>query len=88
MADLPDLIKQHNALVRTNSKDRWCYREVCANCESNDEKDPFAPHELRRRSLRYVVANSVHCVVIWLARWRCRNCGKTFTDYPDFRLAL
>ena len=43
MADLPELIKQHNALVRTNFKDRWCYRDVCANCEKNDEKDSFLP---------------------------------------------
>jgi hypothetical protein len=26
--------------------------------------------------------------VIWLARWRCRECGRSFTDYPDFRPAV
>ena len=78
-------IKQHDAAVRKNPRDRVCYRTVCAGC---GKKAPFAPHGLRKRSLRYIVANSVVCTVIWLARWRCRRCGRTFTDYPDFRLAL
>ncbi|MDH3769941.1 MAG: hypothetical protein OET79_03000 [Nitrospirota bacterium] len=85
MDNLGDLIKRHNELVRTNSQDRHRYRESCAGC---GEDASLAPHELRRRTLRYVVANSVLSVVIWLARWRCRSCGRTFTDYPDFRFAL
>jgi ribosomal protein S27AE len=83
--NLEDLIKQHNELVRRNSRDRHRYRESCADC---GEDSSLAPHELRRRTLRYVVANSVQSVVIWLARWRCRGCGRTFTDYPTFRFAL
>lgn len=85
MQDLATKIKQHDAAVRRNSRDRVCYRTVCAACGKNA---PFAPHELRTRSLRYIVANEVVCVTIRLARWRCRHCGRTFTDYPDFRLAV
>ena len=85
MEHLEALIKRHNDLVRRNSRDRHRYRKSCIGC---GEDTPLAPHELRRRTLRYVVANSVLCVVIWLARWRCRNCGRSFTDYPDFRFAL
>jgi hypothetical protein len=83
--DLTQRIKQHDIDVRKNPRDRVCYRTVCAGC---GKKAPFAPHELRRRRLRYIVGNSVVCTVIWLARWRCRECGRTFTDHPDFRLAL
>ncbi len=85
IADLADEIKQHNAAVRRNSRDRVCYRKVCAVCE---EGTVFAPHELRRRCLRYWVGNQVLCVPIWLARWRCCTCGRTFTDHPHFRSAV
>ena len=85
MQHLEALIKRHNGLVRTYSRDRHRYQKSCIGC---GEDTALAPHELRRRTLRYVVANSVLCVVIWLARWRCRNCGRSFTDYPDFRFAL
>lgn len=83
-----DFINRHNELVRTNSGDRLCYRNTCANCGESDKKQRFAPHELRRRSLRYIVDNRVESAVIWLARWKCRNCDKIFTDYPDFRTPL
>ncbi len=83
--NLAEEIKQHNAAVQRNCRDRVCYRTVCAACGKNA---PFAPHQVRPRNLRYIVRNSVVCVVIWLARWRCRGCGRTFTDYPDFRLAV
>ena len=33
-------------------------------------------------------ATEVVCTEIWLARWKCRQCGRTFTDYPDFRTAV
>jgi len=85
MPDLANEINQHNASVRRNSRDRVCYQTVCTACGKDA---PFAAHELRRRSLRYFVANEVVCVMIWLARWRCRRCGRRFTDYPDFRLAV
>jgi rRNA maturation endonuclease Nob1 len=83
--DLTQQIKQHDIGVRKNPRDRVCYRTVCAGCGKNA---PFASHGLRQRGLRYIVDNSVVCSVIWLARWRCRGCGRTFTDHPDFRLAL
>lgn len=85
MADLADEINKHNAAVRRNSRDRMRYRTVCVGCK---ESELIAPHELRRRTLRYIVANQVIYVVIWLARWRCCNCGRRFTDFPDFRTAL
>jgi len=78
-------IKQHDAAVRQNSRDRICYRTVCAACGKNA---PFAPHELRKRGLRYIGAGKVVLVIILIARWRCRHCRRAFTDYPPFRLAV
>ena len=77
-----DEVDAHNRIVRQPSADRACYRKVCARC---DAKGKFAPHELRRRGLRLVVEHSVLCMIVWLARWRCRQCRYVFTDYPDFR---
>ena len=85
ISNLADEIKKHNAAVRRNSRDRICYRKACAVCE---EGEVFAPHELRSRWLRYFVGNRVRCERIWLARWRCCRCGRSFTDHPDFRLAV
>ena len=85
IVNLADQIKQHQAAVLRNSRDRVCYRTVCAAC---GKKGPFAPHQVRARNLRYLVENQVVCTVIWLARWRCRGCGRTFTDLPDFRTAV
>jgi hypothetical protein len=83
--NLADRIKEHNAAVCQNFRHRVRYRNGCAGCT---ESDSFAPHELRSRQLRYTVGTAVICVRIVLARWRCIVCGRTFTDYPDFRTAV
>lgn len=85
ISNLADEIKKHNAAVRRNSRERVRYRKVCAVCE---EGEVFAPHELRSRWLRYLVGNQVECVRVWLARWKCCRCGRSFTDHPDFRPAV
>lgn len=83
--DLAERIKEHQAAVRRNFRDRVLYRHSCAGCAGSD---CFAAHELRSRQLRYMVGTAVICVRIVLARWRCILCGRTFTDYPDFRPAV
>jgi len=85
ISNLADEIKKHNAAVRRNSRDRVHYRKVCAVCKKGEV---FAPHELRSRLLRYMVGNKVECVRVWLARWKCCSCGRSFTDHPDFRPAI
>ena len=82
ISNLVDEIKKHNAAVRRNSRDRVHYRKVCAVCKKGEV---FAPHELRSRPLRYMVGNKVQCERVWLARWKCCSCGRSFTDHPDFR---
>lgn len=83
MSDLVAVVNRHNEAVRTLSEVRVRYRQTCAVCES----DAFAPHELRRRTLRLIVGNGVLLRTIWLAGWRCRECRRIWTDYPPFRLA-
>jgi hypothetical protein len=85
MVSLADRIQGHNEAVRRDSRNRIRYREHCAACRNSAG---FAPHELRSRQLRYIVANRVNSTRIILARWRCIVCNVTFTDYPDFRTAL
>jgi len=85
MQDLATEIKRHGAGIARNSRDRVRYRTVCAACGKNA---PFAPHELRKRGLRYIAAGKVILVTILLARWRCGHCRRTFTDYPPFRPAI
>jgi hypothetical protein len=71
--------------VRQPCQTRTCYVDLCAGCE---EKGRPAPYDLRRRGLRLIVNQAVVCVRVWLARWKCRNCGYVFTDYPDFRTSV
>lgn len=84
MNDLAEVVNRHNEAVRTLSEVRIRYRHICAVCEGR----AFAPHELRRRTLRLIVGNGVLVMTIWLARWRCLACRRIGTDYPPFRLAL
>ena len=76
MTDLALEINKHNDAVRRNSRDRIRYRTVCTGCT---ESELLAPHELRRRQLRYVVGNHVILAQLWLARWRCRNRARVQT---------
>jgi hypothetical protein len=85
IVSLREKIEQHNAAMRRNCRQRIRYRNICAAC---NQSAGFAPHELRSRELRYMVGTGVMCVRIVLARWRCIVCGRTFTDYPDFRTAV
>lgn len=81
ITDLETAIKQHNAAVNEDSRNRVCYRESCAACGENAT---FAACGRRSRGLRYAVGNTVVCVIVWLARWQCDHCRRRFTDYPNF----
>jgi hypothetical protein len=82
MNDLLAAVNRHNEAVRRLSEDRVRYRANCAICNG----DRFAPHELRRRSLRIIVGCRVQVLTLWLARWRCLECRRLGTDSPPFRL--
>lgn len=84
MSDWAVVVNRHNEAVRTVSENRVRYRGNCAICNG----EQFAPHELRRRTLRLIVAQRVLVMTLWVARWRCLECRRIWTDYPPFRLAL
>jgi len=84
-------VEKHNRAVRPAGAVRARYRNFCTRCRNRDR---FAPHDVRPRGLRLLVEHDVlHaacivCLKVWLARWRRRECGLVFTDYPDFRTPL
>jgi hypothetical protein len=57
-------------------------KECCPRCFSNP--GTFKLHECRKRAFRYIAGNFVKVLITLLARWKCLECGKTFTIYPPF----
>ncbi len=54
--------------------------EVCfPRCFSKPET--FKLHECRKRAFRYIAGNFVKVLITLLARWKCSDCGKTFTIF-------
>lgn len=48
------------------------------------QPNSFKLHECRKRYFRYTIGCFVEVILTLLARWRCSECGKTFTAYPSF----
>lgn len=57
--------------------------KICITC---GEEDCLKEHQRRKRKLIVVIGNLANIITILLKRWRCVNCGKTFSHYPDFVL--
>ena len=57
-------------------------KECCPRCFSKPET--FKLHECRKRAFRCIAGNFVKVLITLLARWKCTECGKTFTFYPPF----
>ena len=57
-------------------------RKCCPQCYSKPEI--FKLHECRKRAFRCIAGNFVKVLITFLARWKCTECGKTFTSYPSF----
>ena len=57
-------------------------KECCPRCFS--KPGTFKLHECRKRAFRYIAGNFVKILITLLARWKCLECGKTFTIYPPF----
>jgi len=57
-------------------------KECCPRCFS--KPGTFKLHECRKRAFRYIAGNFVKVLITLLARWKCLDCGKTFTIYPPF----
>ena len=61
-----------------------CGLAACLRC--GKRTDDFTLHDRRQRSFLVALERLVHKVLVWLARWKCRLCGATFTLYPPFAL--
>ena len=46
----------------------------------------FKPHAYRERKFLVIIEMSIKTVTSALIRFKCPDCGKTFTYYPDFAL--
>ena len=61
-----------------------CNIERCIRCSA--KSDLFKRHDIRKRIFYLIAEQIVVATVCFLIRWKCSQCGKTFTDYPDFAL--
>lgn len=80
--DIQEMISNHtNSIVKGyfSSPDVACQR-----CQQKPEA--FKLHESRKRQFRMIVENIVKVTVSFLLRWKCIDCGATFTEYPSFAL--
>ena len=79
MDDLRQEIKDYNQSVLELSFE--CRRETCPGCEI---KADFAWHDATSRKFR-IREHDLICVIdSWRVRFRCRDCGKAFTEFPPF----
>ena len=78
------LINCHSERVERRTS--ACATTVCRHCgfDSASGHSPFAFHGTRARRFLVLAGSYVHRVSALLARWRCPQCRKTFTDYPPF----
>lgn len=79
-------IKAHT--TKLESGDHTPYSNACPHCAYRRTEGRFRVHQCRRRFFRAVVEDCVTVFRSWILRLKCPNCGRTFTDYPPFRLAI
>jgi hypothetical protein len=87
--DASEKIKDNkNAILRG---EQTPHGQTCRNCGAVVEK--YKLHSFRERTFLVVVTvvatisrSSVRKVLGALGVWKCPECGKAFTDYPDFAL--
>jgi len=77
-----DQINEYTQKVRAGQV--RCHLPPCPHCEVTS--DFFKRHEARQRYFYAIVEQMVRKILGLLIRWKCPDCGKTFTDYPDFAL--
>lgn len=75
-------IESHTEKVRKG--ETVCNLPPCPVCKSEPQR--FKPHEKRGRQFYVIVDQIVKTVLGLLMRWKCPECGKSFTAYPDFAL--
>ena len=76
---LEQKIKIHNEQIQKSNKP---YSKKCPRC--NSKARYFQKHSIRKRKFLLQIENIVKEVLGILARWKCSECSRTFTDYPSF----
>jgi len=82
--DIKEEVKTHTRRVEAGERVRY---GACPRCGAVEEES-FRLHDCRRRKFRLVIGRYIQMELSWILRWRCLRCGKRFTDYPPFRLAM
>jgi len=80
LSKIEKTIHQYNEKVRKKSHKPEV--KSCPRCSGVEQY--FQRHELRERKYLVRIENIVKRIIGFLVRWRCMECEKTFTDYPDF----
>lgn len=79
LSNLEEKIKKHNKQIEIS---KMPYTKKCPRC--NREARYFQRHSVRKRKLLVLIKNIVKKVSGVLVRWKCSECRRTFTDYPNF----
>lgn len=74
-----EIIKSHNAKILHQIRP---VQKACLLCDK--EPDFFRLHERRSRYVLFVEDRQVIREEVWLLRFYCSECKRTFTEYPDF----
>ena len=69
------------AQMQANAKSLGSPDQACPCCKHEWK---FQQHDCRLRQVLGVVGGFVVSFAIYLKRWRCCTCQKTYTHYPDF----
>ena len=83
VSSISEQVKAHSR--RIESGQSAPYAQACPRCGHSDRSGSnFSRHDCRRRTFRVVVNGLVEQISSWICRWRCKACGKVFTDYSPF----
>lgn len=73
--------------ARVRRGNHRCPATNCPHCGRPAQRQrPFKRHAFRRRKFLVIRDRYVETVQCSLARWRCPDCRRTFTEYPSFAL--
>ena len=79
VASIAEKVKSHGEKIEQGQATP--YAGACPRCGQNKG---FGRHQIRRREFRVIVDGWVRLIPSWICRWKCKACGKTFTDCPPF----
>lgn len=76
------MINEHNAKVKSVIIECSCSQ--CPKC--HECCNGFKRHDIYERRVCFIMDGFIKTVIVWLKRWKCPLCKRTFVDYPCFLL--